>query len=83
MQGRGQGEGGLFSAILMRIADAVQPFDFHFVHQFLLLPSLEEVRDGFGQQPDLFDQFKQNQADEFKYFHGRFFVAAGQRSCHR
>ena len=57
----------------MRIADAVEPLDFHFVHQFLLLPSLEEVRDCFGQQPDLFDQFKQNQADEFKYFHGRFF----------
>jgi hypothetical protein len=32
----------------MRIADAVKPLNFHFVHQFLLLPSLEEVRDGFG-----------------------------------
>jgi hypothetical protein len=61
--------GGLFSAILFRLADAIKPLRFHFNCDFLLLSCVDEIRDGFGKLPNLFDQFKQREADEFNCIH--------------
>ena len=54
------------SGILRRVSDPVEPFDFELVPRELPPPLLKGERDSFWQQPGLFDQVNDCQADELK-----------------
>lgn len=53
------------SEIFIRVADAVEAFGFlFFVSQRLaFLP--DRIRDGYGKEPDLFEQLDDGETDEF------------------
>ncbi|MFZ0825855.1 MAG: hypothetical protein WAO02_00385 [Verrucomicrobiia bacterium] len=59
--------------ILRRVADPVEPFSFMFVPNNPLAPELDGIRDRLRNEPDLFDQLKQGQANEFQGLHGMVF----------
>jgi hypothetical protein len=55
---------GLLPAILLRIANPVEPLDFQLVQNDLLPPELDGLRNGLGKQAGLFNQLTQRQENE-------------------
>lgn len=62
------------STVLLRVANAVEPFGFEFMQQCPLLSLFDGRRDALGQRPDLFDQLNHGPADEIEEVHGCFRV---------
>jgi len=73
----------LLPAILLWIADPVEPFNFQFVQHDLLPPFPEGIRDGLRKQAGLFEQLDEGQADVLEYVHGNFSAVGGWRFCFR
>lgn len=59
----------LFSTILVRIANAVEPLDFKFVHHFPSLPLLDGIRERLRNEPGLFDQLDNGQIYELHFMY--------------
>ena len=51
--------------MLQRIANPIQPFGLIFVEDSLVLPLLDGLRDGFGNQTDLPDQLDNCHMNQF------------------
>jgi hypothetical protein len=58
-----------FSAILGRVADAVNPFGFAFVADVLLPPLFGGIRDGPGHRANLFEPLDNGHADKLQGVH--------------
>ena len=54
----------LFTKILRRVADPVEPLGFMFVPRDLPPSLLGGIRERLGKAPDLFDQLEEGQANE-------------------
>ena len=73
----------LLPAILRRVADAIEPFDFQFVQDRLLLPVPDGIGDRFGELANLSDQLDNGPINELEQVHDAFLAAAGRRSSRR
>ena len=73
----------LLPAILLRIADPVEPFNFQFVQHDLPPSLLGRLRESFGKQAGLFQQLDEGQANVLQCLHGNFSAPGGWRLCFR
>ena len=73
----------LLAAILVWIANAVEPFAFQLVQHDLPSPSIRKTCEGLWQQPDPFDELHEDQVNVVWNSQNSFLTPSGRTCCHR